>query len=329
MDAWDDEFREPTEDERSARRAVALTVALFNARNSMTTKRIRSEFYPHMGDEAFRKAYQRDRKRLAAAGVSIIRDDLPTGDAAWTIDGAVTYADDKAITAEDALLLSCLLFPLASDPSFPYAHDLRLALAKLDRTFSGNPAPYIPPQSRARSRQLSSIEACLANHHAAHISYTRADGSQTQRDIVPWGLFPLRDTTYLVAPRIVGDDLDEPHVYNLNRMKSVRELTKHTYRVPDDFDVLEYVRLPFQLGDFQYEAAFLVPTPRLSDVRKSVADHGTWEDTPKGSVVRISVADEQVASTWAIAEGVVPLSPSSLVNTWRNRLSIAAEGVAR
>lgn len=327
MDAWDDEFREPTEDERSARRAVALTVALFNARNPMITKRIRSEFYPHMSDEAFRKAYQRDRKRLAAAGVSIIRADLPTGEAAWTIDGTTTYADDKAISAEDALLLSCLLLPLASDPSFPYAHDLRLALAKLDRTFADSPVPYIPPQSRARSRQLSSIEACLANHHAARISYTRADGSQTQRDIVPWGLFPLRDTTYLVAPRIVDDVLQEPHVYNLGRMRSVRELTKHTYRVPDDFDVLEYVRLPFQLGDFLYEASFLVPAHRLSDVRKSVADHGTWEDTSKGPIVHISVADEQVASTWAIAEGLVPLSPLSLVNAWRRRLSIAAKDV--
>ena len=327
MDAWDDEFREPTEDERSARRAVALTVALFNARNSMTTKRIRSEFYPQMGDEAFRKAYQRDRKRLASAGISIVRDDLPTGEAAWSIDGASTYADDEAITAEDALLLSCLLSPLASDPSFPYAHDLRLALAKLDRTFVGNAAPYILPQSRARSRQLGTVEACLAHHHASRISYTRADGSQTQRDIVPWGLFPLRDTTYLVAPRIVDDELQKPHVYNLDRMKSVRELTKHTYRVPDDFDVLDYVRLPFQLGDYLYEATFLVPPHRLSDVRKSVADHGTWSDESEGALVRTYVADEQAASTWAVAEGVTPLSPSSLVSAWHETLSIAAEGV--
>lgn len=321
MDVWEDDFREPTEDERSARRMVAIAISLINARRPVTTKRLRRDFYPNMGDEAFRKAYQRDRKRLSAAGLTIVRNDLPTGEPAWEIDGAAAYADGDALTPEDALFLNCLLLPSASDPSFPYARDLHMALTKLDRSFTDPQVARIPPEARNRNRQLGIIETCMAHHHAARISYVRSDGTATQRTIVPWGLFPLRATTYMVGPRLVDDMLLEPHVYNLDRMQAVRELSGTTYHVPMDFDVLQYIRLPFQLGEYKYTATFAVPIIRMSDVRAAVADHGTWTVGGQGApTVSIPVADEDAAAAWSIAEGIRPLSPPDLADAWRRRL---------
>ena len=93
MDTWDD-FTEPTEDERSARRIVALAVTLINARQPLTTERVRSEFYADLGYEAFRKAFLRDRKRLASTGIAVIREDLPTGQVGWTVDATSSYAEE-------------------------------------------------------------------------------------------------------------------------------------------------------------------------------------------------------------------------------------------
>ncbi len=332
MDTWDDEFREPTEDERTARRVVALAIALSNARRPVTTIRIRDDFYSDLSDEAFRKAYQRDRARLSSTGLSIVRRDLPTGETAWQIDKDVSYVGSNDLTPEDALYLDCLLLPLASDPSLPFAHDLRLALTKIDRAFSGDPVAHIPPEARNRNRQLEQLETCLSHHHAARVSYERADGSRTDRIIVPLGLFNLRNTAYLVASRPSdnpeGDQpLDEAHVYNLNRFHSVREINTKTYPIPSDFRVRDYIRLPFQLGPTLYEAEFDVPPSRLDDVRKSVGTHGIWLDGAR--LVRLQVSDEDAASAWSIAEGVRPTRPETLVNAWRGRLRAAAEGSTR
>ena len=148
---------------------------------------------------------------------------------------------------------------------------------------------------RAVSLTVATIESCIVGHHAAHIGYTRADGSRTERTIVPWGLFPFRSTTYLVAPRLLDGALQEAHVYNLDRMGSVRELGGREYPIPDGFDVRDYIRLPFQLGESLYDADFQVSARRLADVREAVAGSGVWQEGPEGAVVRISVADEEAA----------------------------------
>lgn len=316
MDTWDDSFREPTEDERSARRIAALAVTLINARHPVTTARVHEEFYSALSFEAFRKSYRRDRARLAAAGIVVVRANLPTGETAWRIDEDTSFVHDNDLTPEDVLVLDCLLLPIASDPSFPYANDLRLALAKIDRSFANAPAASIPPDVRARNRQLARIESCMTAHHAAKVSYERADGTATTRTIIPLGLFPLRGTTYLVASKLVNASMQEPHVYNMDRMKSVQELKGHTYPTPDDFDVRDYIKLPFQIGSIVYQAKFAVPQNRLSDVREHVALRGFWD----GREVVIGVADEDAAAAWALAEGVRPLAPASLVNAWSERL---------
>ena len=322
MDTWDDDFTEPTEDERSARRAVAVAVALINARRPVTTDYIREEFYGDLNYEAFRKAYQRDRTRLATTGIHIVRKNLPTGEAAWQIDASSSYAQDECLTAEDALVLDCLLLPMAQDPTFPYARDLRMALAKIDHSFSDTHSTALMPAARRRNRQLERIESCITNCHAAKVSYVRADGTKTERSIVPLGLFPLRGTTYLVATRLVDGRQDEPHVYNLDRMRSVRELGGATYEAPDDFSVRDYIALPFEMGPTLYVGEFDVPDDRLADVRARAGKRGTWH----GNTVAFEVSNERDAAAWAADQGITPLMPASLVSAWRECLLATAKG---
>ncbi len=319
MDTWDD-YTEPTEDERSARRIVALAVTLINARQPLSTERIRSEFYTELGYEAFRKAFLRDRKRLATTGITVMREDLPTGQVGWTVDATSSYAEEGAISSEDALVLDCLLTPLASDPTFPYARDLHIALTKIDHSFSGSVVNPFPHEARKRNRQLERIEACLSLSCAIQIDYERSDGSTTTRVVAPLGLFPLRDTTYLVASRIADGNLEDPHVYNLDRMISVSEIRGTSFTPPENFDIRDYVRLPFELGESLYEATFHVPQMREADVREHVGMRGAWSSDGSASYISVSVADEDMAAAWALAEGVTPKQPQSLVSAWRERI---------
>ena len=329
MDTWDDDFREPTEDERTARRALGVAIALINSAAPLSTTQLRRDFYPDLGDAAFKKAFQRDRARLALGGVVI----QPTGgkgdEQTWLVDEERSFVRDYLLTPEDALTLDCMLLPLASDPSFPFARDLRIALAKIDRSFGNPSVAVLPPSARKRNNNLTRIEDCMVQGHPAQIVYTRADGSETKRTISPYGLFVFRDKTYLVAPK-TGDDgvaLDEPHTYLVDRIRSVRPVARISYQTPPDFDIRDYQLLPFQMGSVLYEATFLVPNARLHDLRTRLALQVEWENKAGEDTFRAFVSNEGDAAAWAIAEGVRPIAPATLVDAWRQLLLDACRGV--
>ena len=327
MDVWDDEFREPTADERMARRALALAITLTNARRPISTTDLRRDFYPDMKDEAFRKAFRRDCVRLSSAGLDIRRVRTTDTEASWIVNEETSFAHESHLTPEDALVLDCLLSPIAADPSFPFAIDLRIALTQIDRTFDRPAVTSIPPEARVRNNNLTRIENCLLNRHALRLSYTRFDGSETTRIVAPYGLFPLRDTTYMVAARMdEGDEPGEPHTYNLDRVKSVAEQRRTTYVIPSDFDVRDYILLPFQIGEPLYIGEFHVPDNRFLDVRSRVRQGGSFEHSGDDYVLHASVSDEDTAAAWALAEGIVPLQPQGLIDSYRVRVRAVAQG---
>lgn len=306
MDDWDKSYREPTEDERSARRALALAIALINARVPLSTTRIRRDFYEGMSDASFRKTFQRDRRRLVMAGLCLRNGPKDADIATWELDEESSFVKENLLTQQDALTLDFLLLPLASDPSYPYARDLRLALNKIDRSFDGTSAAQIPPAARERNNNISRLEDCMSASHAAQVAYRRADGTETTRVLAPYGFFFLRSNSYMVAARMGEDDRGEPpHTYNLDRVLSVRELPRVGYTLPADFDVRDYIRFPFQMGNRLYDAEFIL------------------ED---GSVLNTYVCDEELAVVWAVAEGMRPVSPASLVLAWRRHLEAFVKG---
>lgn len=305
MDGLDESFREPTTDEIVARRILSLAISLTNARVGRTTGELRRDFYPDLTDAAFRKAFRRDRERLETAGIVLREAGRRDNQTCWEIDEEASFVIEDSLTPDDALALDFLLLPVASDPTFPFARDLRHALAKIDRGFDGTSTAELPPEARARNNFLTRIEDCLARRCACRITYERADGSSTTRVVAPYGLFNLNEDTYLVAARL--DDEGEamrPHTYNLARVHAMRELSRTTYEIPVDFCVDDFRRLPFQLGETRFVATFENP-----DTKETINE---------------AVADAGGAAAWAISEGLVVVSPPSLRDIWRQRLEIAA-----
>ena len=312
MDDWG-EFREPTEDERRSRRIMALAISLINANRPLTTTEIRRDLYPDFHDDNFKKTFQRDRARLSSTGLVIekAKGHKRGEEALWHVDEEHSFVSESKLSQADALMLDFLLLPIASNPSFPYAQDLRLALTKIDRSFDGSSQISVSPDARQRSNVLARIEACLAQLHAARIRYHRADGSCMERTVAPYGMFSLRDSTYLVAARAgedaSGDDEDKaPHTYNLSRVDAVREMPRIRYEVPADFDVRDFIKLPFQIGDIRYTAAF--------------ARADAKDESEMGTTRREPVHDTSIAAAWAIAHSLKPLEPLELVNAWNDLL---------
>jgi len=302
----EDGFREPTADERTARRILSMAIGLTNARLPRTTSDIREDFYPDLSEAAFKKAFRRDRERLETCGIHLKEAGRRGRQATWCVDEERSYASEGALSADDALALDFLLAPLASDPTFPYARDLRLALAKIDRCFDGTSQARVAPEARARNNYLTRIEECLVERKEIEVDYERASGERTKRRLAPYGLFTLNGYPYMVAVRTdMGEDAP-PHTYNLERLHALKEIPGSHYELPADFDVRDFERLPFQLGETRFEATFVDPV--TSEVRSHEG------------------ADADVAAAWAIAEGLVPTGPEEVVTSWRERLLAFASG---
>lgn len=328
MDLWDDEYKEPTADERSARRTLSVAIALINAASPLSTTELRRDLYPDLSDAAFRKAFQRDRVRLAASGVVVEPSGERGGEQTWRINESLSFVRENPLTPEDALVLDCMLLPLAIEPNYPFAQDLRLALTKIDRSFGDATSTFLSPSARRGSNALTKLEECMVRGHGVKVGYRRADGTTTERILLPYGLFVLRDRTYLVACEATGDGnpIGDPHTYLVSRIGSIRELARTSYVIPPDFDVRDFVLPPYQIGPTRYTATFQVPRNRAADLRERLGDRGSW--IPKGDhlVLSTDVSSEFAAATWAISQGVRPLYPNSLVQAWHERLLCAIGG---
>lgn len=303
MDAWNEDFKEPTESERSARRVLSLAIAFINTNHPLSNIVIHREFYPEVSDRTFRKTFSRDRERLAIAGM-VLRETKWDENNAWEVDEESSFVKENLLTEQDALALDVMLLPLASDPSYPYSRDLRLALNKIDNSFDGSSVASIPPEARQRNNNITRLEDCMVAGHTATIAYVRANGSEVTRTVAPYGFFFLNGSTYMVAAQ-TDDEEKPPHTYNLSRVTSVREQLRSSFEVPADFDVRDFILLPFQMGEKTYDATFRMPDESLRH---------EW------------ISDEGMAAAWAIAEGAVPVEPASLLEEWKRRIEFAAKG---
>lgn len=326
-DAFDDlGYTEMTGDEVRAQRLLSLALAFTNRSTPLTSEQVQESIYPEISRETFSRVFRRDRKALAGVGVIIVSTAGKGESGEWVLDASRSLAGVDAISARDALVLDVACGPLVADPSFPYADELALALAKIDRSFEwslpGGAASPAPTDSSLRV-----VRRCFDAGHAARIEYVDARGTASKRVIAPYGLFGLRGHVYCVAARVEDGVVDDtPHVYRVDRMSSAEPVPQVTYTIPGDFSVEDYVVLPFQIGPTRGEASFVVPDLRSAEVIRDARGRGTWEDA---APLRWTVpySDLDAAATWAVAEGIRPTAPAELVRRYERLLEGAMDRV--
>jgi len=336
-DAFDTDEQHLSADERQARRVLALALEFMNARGPLAGRSIHESFYPDRTSEAARKAFRRDREVLALCGLAVVRTEAPGADddSLWTVDQASSYVTAPALSAEDAAMVDIVCSASVGDPSFPFGPELRLALAKINPSFDADGATRtaLPADSGSDARTL---QHCLVARHAARCTYTDAAGQESARDLAPLGLFGIQDRSYVVAARLaegvpssgeVALADEPPHTYRIDRFGSVSELARVSFAPPADFDVDDYLVLPFQIGEEQVAARFLVPDASEPDVRRDARNQGMWEHVDDGWLWEVPARDAQAASAWAIERGIVPAEAGDVAKAYRSLLEgVSAHG---
>ena len=179
--------------------------------------------------EATAEAFRFDRAVLAACGLRVVELSRGGGETFWGIDERSSYAEGIELEARDAAALEISCQALLADPTFPLAEDLRLALAKVARTFADVPALSAPSRG-GEAPALAPIRRALVEGLCVDVAYVDARGTASRRRLAPYGLFGLRGSLYLVAgtadektPRTYRlDRFDETHVQYIHETDAVR-----------------------------------------------------------------------------------------------------------
>ena len=324
-----------SKDDEQATRIAALALS-FMSSDTVSDKAIWRSFYPDLTKaDSYRTAFRRDRAALAECGIMVSRVDGP--ETLWRVDSA-SFVESTELSDEDAMALDVACLPLVDDPDFPYGAELRIALSKVDDAFDNPTSVTLPAEERVPSRQLTTLQECNLSGQVARMDYERADGTSIQRQVAPYGFFGLRGHLYMVAPTVDENGAaveGYTHTYRIDRVKRVSKVAGTSFCVPEDFDVRDWKKLPFQLGPILCEGVFAVPAQTMREFSQTAQGKGAFLDSEATShaespsdeehssvslLWRVEISNIEDAAAWAIAEDVVPVSPQELVAAWRSQL---------
>lgn len=280
--------------------------------------------------EAFGRMFERDKEDLRAAGLVICIDRSGAVER-YRLDESATYAETIGLTPLEAVELRTAAAAMLVDGSFPFADDLRPAIAKVVAA-THSPAGYadaiVPSPSADESPELqgasvSLLAAAVADRKRVAFGYTGAQGRISRRDVQPWGLFARDGRWYLVA---FDTEADGVRVFAVPRMTGTvvapRPKTPD-FEPPADFDVSRYMVMPFQFGARTVEAVVGLTGPAARRATALTAGQGSLTRRVDGSFVwRVAVASPDLFARWIVAAGpgVSVLGPPELAGRLRSGL---------
>lgn len=327
-DVFDTQAYEFNRDDERAQRVAGLALMLMNASSPVSTQSIRASLYPDRSDDAFDRAFQRDRRALADMGLEIeqVSGGL-TGASGWLLDPSATV-ETSGLTDEEALVVDLMCQPLCSDPTFPYGRDLMLALAKVNNSFE-DVLPGQPGVSLANIPDpAAALRGAFLRRLACDVEYSSASGNISSRRVGVLGTFGLRGHLYFVTCPYGEGGLasDGMRYLRADRIISARAVPGASYEVPEDFCVDDCVRLPFQMGATLFRGRFRVPGHLEGEVRDEVFNAGEFSREEGWLCLEADVADVRAAAVWSVAAGVTPVSPAELVSEFRSILEGTSHG---
>jgi proteasome accessory factor B len=233
-------------------RLVNLAFYLAEAREPVSAERIRVDVSGYDGDqdrEAFLRMFERDKDALRDAGFAIVADE----DGAYRVDRSATFAADIELSSEEAAAVRAAGSALLGDPSFPFALDLRLALAKiasaLDSGQVASAARLADEEPERQGEAVALLSDAADRRKRTTFGYTNSHGASAPHEIEPYGLF-LHDGRWYVVGRDTAKD--EARTYTVARMSDIElnaaKPKSSDFERPADFDVATFSRLAFQYG---------------------------------------------------------------------------------
>lgn len=316
-------------------RLVNLAIYLSDTRSPVTAEQVRSDVigYPQGQDaDAFIRMFERDKDDLRAAGLAIDVVDTD-GIAAYRLDRSATFVAEVPMSSAEIAAVRAVGASLAADPAFPYAEDLRLALAKVMPGVGEAPdavARMADESPESQGEAVAVLAAATEARKSVRFGYENAVGERKSHEVDPYGLFLREGRWYLVGRDTRTDSV---RVYAVSRMDAPEvepHRPKHPdFDRPDGFDVRTFVGLPFQYGaGGPFEAELLFRAEAAWRAASLTAGVGETAPQTDGSVEwRVPARDPVRLARWVFENGpgIELAGPPEAVSALRDGL---AEAVA-
>ncbi|MDY0088119.1 MAG: WYL domain-containing protein [Coriobacteriia bacterium] len=300
-------------------RLVNLAMFLAAANSPVSVERIRAEVagYPNDQDEvAFIRMFERDKDDLRAMGISI--ESTPEG--TYHVDAQRTFAAELDLSPEEEVVLRATAAVFVSDPTFPFARDLRYALAKVSGPASRElPATgrFANEESEGQGTGVGVFAAAITARKQVTFDYTNAAGVSHFRRIEPYGLFVHSGRWYAVGRDMA---LGEIRVYALARIEHLKSNAVRPkapdFDRPADFDVATYIGLPFQYGTGEpFEAQVRFSPAAAWRAKTLTGGLGELREDAEGLVWHVSARDCTRLARWTLTNGpgISVIAPSEAV----------------
>ena len=313
----------------ASERIVNLALYLASARHPVSAHEIAAGVAGYPADQnaaAFGRMFERDKDELRHAGLVIEIDRSDTVER-YRVDADATFSDTVALDPLEAVELRAAAAAMLGDPSFPYAEDLRLALAKLTAASDVRahvsaavmPARSADEDPAAQGAAVAELTRAIGARKRASFSYTGAGGRASRRTVEPWGLFARDGRWYLVAR---DPEVDDVRVFAVSRIEAleVERLRPKTpdFESPADFDVRTWMLMPFQYGEQSHEATLRLTGSAAHRATALAAGQGTLKRAADGAALwHVPFADETLLARWIAANGpgIEVVAPDSLRDT--------------
>jgi len=311
----------------AAERLINLAMFLASARGFVTAEQVRSEVDGYAADQdesAFIRMFERDKDELRAAGLEIVSD----AEGRYRLDAEGTFAASIRLSAAENASLRVVAAAFASDPAFPFAEDLRLALAKLatdaDSSEPGAVVRLAEEGGQGQGERVTELDTAVSACKRVQFDYVNALGDHKHHVVDPYGQFVRDGTWYLVAR---DTELDEPRVYTVGRISgltvnSVRPKSAD-FSLPAGFDVAQFIGLPFQYGGddavavVRFDASCAWKAPAFASVSGSLSSKANGT-----ALWTVRVRDLRALRSWVIENGpgIRILEPRTTAGTLEQEL---------
>lgn len=300
---------------RRIERLINLIAALLETARPMTAEQIKTGIagYEQGNHEAFRRAFERDKKDLRDMGIPIETRPVSEDPFQEHVEGYIIPKDRYYLPELDLEPDELAALRLAADAIMGSGDDAAAGLMKLSVDVPdslGGPRVTWSAEVAAESPLLAPLYSALLERRPVSFEYETASGETARRSLEAYSLTHSRGNWY-----VVGRDQDrgELRSFKLARIKGLIEVGEGTYEIPKDFDPIEH------LGGAAFEVgAGEVGTVRFSSelrwwAEQNLSDKPTKEG-PDGSLdVELSIGKPDALVSWVIGfgGGVEIVSPAS------------------
>jgi proteasome accessory factor B len=310
-------------------RLVNLALFLGSAGRPVTAEEIHSEvegYPPGQDSDAFLRMFERDKEQLRDSGFVIEESDKH-----YRLDAASTFASQVDLAPEELAAIRAVGLALVDDPAFPFAEDLRLALAKLATSFD---APETSVVTRLATEQparqglaVAALDLAVGARKRVSFGYTNQRGEHKVHAIEPYGVFAREGWWYLVGR---DTDLDEVRVYAVARMDAPAVNSNRPkspdFDRPDDFNVAAFIGMPFQYGPEHIDATVRISAEQTWRASSLTGGIGTLEPDGTALLWHVSARDGKRLLRWLVENGpgLELVAPEPLAQALRLRMAEVA-----